>query len=409
MELSMVAIDKDRSGARPQPSLGESLLTVAGIYGPNASGKSNVVSAMAWLVEAIYSSMRSWDDAIPVDQFGFGASRDGPTRFECDLITNNVRFMYLLELDAEHVLYEALFEYPKKRQRRVFERDGDNLLVQRGLSGLAIGKLLTQRTLVMSLARRLEMEHIGTVAKEVLKIQAFRPSPGFNPLLRLRRSQGDRGFRNADNPWLTMGWFDDSDHCDDDESPRAQALALLRLADLGIEDVVVKNEVTRDDSGEVVRRRKRLSLLHRTTDELQPLDFEEESAGTQAWFGLIGPTIQALRSGGTMVVDELDARLHPVLSAELLRLFHSPAANPRNAQLLFTAHDTSLLAHLNRDEIWLTEKQPDGSTCLRALADFAGERVRKSQNLEAGYLNGRFGAVPRISESEFYRTLGVIG
>src|SRR5262249_17334306 len=97
------------------------------------------------------------------------------------------------------------------------------------------------------------------------------------------------------------------------------------------------------------------------------------------------------------------------LSAQLIQLFHDPATNPRGAQLVFTSHDTSLLNHLNRDEVWLTEKNPDGSTRLGALAEFAGERVRKSQNLETAYLHGRFGALPQVDQAELLRTPGLIG
>lgn len=97
------------------------------------------------------------------------------------------------------------------------------------------------------------------------------------------------------------------------------------------------------------------------------------------------------------------------MSAQLIRLFHDPTTNPFGAQLVFTSHDTSLLNHLNRDEVWLTEKRADGSTRLGALAEFAGERVRKSQNLEAGYLHGRFGALPEVDQAEFIRALGLIG
>jgi len=124
---------------------------------------------------------------------------------------------------------------------------------------------------------------------------------------------------------------------------------------------------------------------------------------------MIGPVLNALRHGSTIVFDELDASLHPAVSAELLKIFHSPTLNPRGAQLVFTSHDTSLLNHLNRDEVWLTEKRKDGSTRLGALADFAGERVRRSQNLEVAYLHGRFGALPQVDQANFLRALGLIG
>jgi AAA15 family ATPase/GTPase len=140
-----------------------------------------------------------------------------------------------------------------------------------------------------------------------------------------------------------------------------------------------------------------------------PLAFSSESDGTRTWFGLIGPVLTALKEGLLVVFDELDASLHPMLSAQLIKLFHDPATNPLGAQLIFSSHDTSLLNHLNRDQIWLTEKLEDGATRLGALAEFAGERVRKSQNLEKAYLHGRFGALPDVDRTEILRALGLIG
>ena len=98
------------------------------------------------------------------------------------------------------------------------------------------------------------------------------------------------------------------------------------------------------------------------------------------------------------MVDELDASLHPVISGKLMELFQDPATNPHGGQIIFTTHDTSLLGHLNRDEVWITEKRPDGSTELTALAEFRGSNVRRSTNLERGYLQGRFGGVPVVDE-----------
>ena len=140
-----------------------------------------------------------------------------------------------------------------------------------------------------------------------------------------------------------------------------------------------------------------------------PLDFNAESEGTRTWYQLIGPVLTALKVGSLLLFDELDASLHPTLSMQLIRLFHDPATNPQGAQLIFTSHDTSLLSHLNRDEVWLIEKTANGATRLGALADFAGERVRKSQNLEKAYLHGRFGALPDVDRTDVLRALGLIG
>ena len=112
----------------------------------------------------------------------------------------------------------------------------------------------------------------------------------------------------------------------------------------------------------------------RDRGEGQPVtfDLEDESAGTQTWFRLIGPAFAALRFGGVLLLDEIDASLHPRLSARLIEIFQAPRTNTRGAQLVFTSHDTSLLNSLNRDEVWLTEKASDTTTRLVGLAEFGG-------------------------------------
>ncbi|MEU7915779.1 AAA family ATPase [Microbispora bryophytorum] len=406
-ELSMVAIDRDREEARPAPLLGESLLPVAAVYGPNASGKSNFVAALSWLRDAIQHSLRFWEDEIPIELFAFGEGPSSTSEFSVEVTINDVRYEYVLELRRERVLYEGLFHYPEKKRRRIFEREESELKLQRGLGSLSgTRELLTERTLALSVARRFDEPLVSDFAREMLRIQNLshtprRRSPGFyggafsRPTVRWFEEVNDQALLFTDEDLGVIG-------------SRRQALALLRLADLGIEDVIIDHqEVSFPDSE--VRTQRRVRLLHTTAEESVPFDLNVESEGTKTWFALIGPILTALRQGSVVLFDELDASLHPTLSAELLRIFQSPVTNPRGAQLIFTSHDTSLLNHLNRDEVWLTEKRADGSTRLGALADFAGERVRKSQNLENAYLHGRFGALPQVDQTPLLRALGLIG
>ena len=414
----MVAIDRDRPEARDQAMLGESLLPIAAVFGPNASGKSNIIAAFAWLIDAVQNSLRMWDDEIPTEPFAFGASPGEPSDFVIELTIDGVRFEYALGIDSESVRYEALFHYPEKKRRRIFERANGEFKVQRGLGGFSgTRELLTERTLALSVARRFDEPLVSSFARNLLRTQTLglsvrRPrrfgarssmTPYFSPSSRAT----SRWFEERERPTL----FEDREFSASGLSvgDREQALALLRLADLGIDDVVIDTyEVSRPGSSDALTQR-RVRLVHRTTNETIPMDFSSESEGTRTWFQLIGPVLTALRNGSLLLFDELDASLHPTLSAQLIRLFHDPATNPLGAQLVFTSHDTSLLNHLNRDEVWLTDKRPDGSTRLGALAEFAGERVRKSQNLENAYLHGRFGALPQVDQAELLRTLGLIG
>lgn len=412
IELSMVAVDRDREAARNQPMLGESLLTVAAVFGPNASGKSNIIAAVAWVCEAVQRSLRSWDDEVPIEPFAFGGGPSKTSDFVVECMVDGVRFEYVLEVDRKRVLYEGLFHYPEKKRRRVFERELDDLKLQRGLGNLSgTRELLTERTLALSIARRFNEPLVSRFARDLLHTQVLGlPSrrPRGYPLPAFISNRATlQWFEKRDQQSL----FEDDEHTDPflGIDGRKQALALLRLADLGIDDVVVDTQESSFPDTSEIRQRLRVRLLHRTGEETTPLEFATESEGTRTWFHLIGPVLNALRSGSLLLFDELDASLHPTLSAQLIRLFHSPATNPLGAQIVFTSHDTSLLNHLNRDEVWLTEKRLDASTRLGALAEFAGERVRKSQNLENAYLHGRFGALPQVDQTELLRTLGLIG
>jgi hypothetical protein len=397
VDLSMVAIDRDRAAARQVEPLGEHVLPVAAVYGPNASGKSNVLAALAWVGRAIGRSLSRWDDVIPVDPFAFGSGPGNPSRFCVDMTVDGVRFEYSLEVTADSVIYEGLFHYPERRRRLLFEREGLNLKLQRGLGALSGTRdMLTSRALALSIARRFDEPNISEFARQLSTMQMVRPERFPQAL-----------------PWEFSLWDDGTGAAP--ARIRNQALLLLRLADLGIADVIIEaREVETPPSSPLMNNvrahaTRSLSLIHQTATGPTSMDFASESEGTRAWFRLIPPILRALDQGTVLVVDELDASLHPALSAEVIRIFHSPATNPQGAQLVFSSHDTSLLGHLNRDEIWLTEKRPDGSTRLGALAEFAGERVRRSQNLERAYLADRFGALPQIDDQAFYRALGLVG
>lgn len=402
VELSMVAVDRDRDGVSWAPNIGEALLPLAGVYGPNASGKSNVLAALSWLRDAVRDSLRAWDGEIPVEPFALNAvGREGPTTMTLELLVDEVRYEYVVELDSSAVAYEALFHYPERKRRRVFEREGLQLTLQRGLGAVAgTRELLTPMTLALSVARRFDEPTVTRFSDQVLHMSTL-------GLTGAARRQGPselvsrRLFRSVDDPSAA--------HVTSGE--RERAVALLRLADLGIADVVVSRVplTPTDDDQEPPVRLGRTRFLHRVDDELVPLTPAQESEGTRTWFAYVGPVLQALQRGSLLVVDELDRSLHPALSAQLLALFADRDTNPAGAQLVFTAHDTSLLAHLNRDEVWLTEKDEQGRTRLGALAEFAGERVRRSQNLERAYLGGRFGALPDLERTEFFRALGLIG
>lgn len=412
VELSMIAVDEDRPAARRFGSLAERVLTVAGIYGPNASGKSNVIEALAWLSMAVGQSLRTWGPIVPRDPFKFGSGPDSPSSYEVEMIVEGVRYAYQAEVNDSEVLFEGLYSFPERRRRVLFEREGLEISFRRGLGSLAgVRDLLTPTTLALSAAVRLNDPEVRRFGVALAGMQ----------VLGLRREASWRTLGPESDPAITTERLLEGRDSgqgplfnDFDFGPYGAwepALALLRFADLGIDDVQIVE--TSDSDARIAshsrrRPKRRPQLIHSVAGENLPFELTEESVGTQTWFALIGPTLSALRSGRVLLVDEIDASLHPRLSARLLELFQDPETNPHNAQLVFTTHDTSLLNHLNRDEVWFTEKDESGSTKLTALAEYGGDKVRRSLNLERAYLQGRFGAVPEPDQITLHRVLGLL-
>jgi len=422
-ELSLVAMDKNYPASRNADGLGENLMTTVGIFGPNASGKSNLLEAIQWLRHAVLNSLRSWDEGIPVDPFVLEASSNGVTSFEVEYIIDNVRFEYQLEVSEEEIIYEGLFHYPLGRRKRIFEREGLRLILQDGLGKLSgARKLLTPRSLMLSISNRFDESLTSSFLSKIRGISALgltrRPrngAVGIYPPMRRFHGPNGRWYLEPD----IENFIDENDSDEDRQAGlenyklagqmRSQGLALMQMADLGIVDVQELYDEEALAQGNPSYSSRRTQLVHSSGDQKFALDLHQESAGTRTWFGLVGPVLQSLKLGSLLIFDEIDASLHPRLSAELLGLFANPKTNPKNAQLIFTSHDASLLARLNRDQVWLTEKNDLGSTQLVPLTDFGGERVRRSQNLEKAYLEGRFGGIPEVDLVSVYRALGLMG
>jgi predicted ATPase len=388
VELSMIAVDEDRPSVRSFDLLNEQVLTIAGIYGPNASGKSNILEALAWLSSAVERSLRSWDNAIPRDPFRFGDGPRLPSAYQVEMMADGVRYAYNLEVTDSEVLSESLVSYPKRQPRTLFEREGMEISFRRGLENTSgTRELLTPTTLALSAIMRFGEPEVEPFGRDLRSIMGH----------------GVRSKSSRSPSPTTESIF--QDEASTPQDIRDSALALLRFADFGIGDVRVT------DPGETPARlsldRRSLSLLHRASGQEIPFDLKDESAGTRMWFRLIAPALFALRNGHVLLFDEIDASLHPRLSARFLELFQDPVTNPHGAQLVFTTHDTSLLNYLNRDEVWLTEKDENGATSLTALAEFGGDKVRRSLNLEKAYLQGRFGAVPELDQITLRRALGL--
>jgi len=381
----------------------EALLTAAGIYGANASGKSNVLSALAFMRDAVLVSHRFWgpDEGIPRRAFAWGESATKPSLFEVTFLESGIRYQYGFVVSDKQFLEEWLYAWPHGKKQVWFERDndtpikfGDNL---RG-ENRVIEEVTRPDALFLSAASQHRHAQLQTVAAwfrsmmplGILGIGRF-GMPGY---WRLQSDHVLAHLLGEDSLAETQpSLFPEAEEA----SLRDRFCELIRKADVGIVDVKV---VTREIEDRPRRVSRRFYFQHQnSSDSWLPL--EDESRGTQTLFRMALPVLRVLQQGGVLIIDELEASLHPALAHQIVRQFNDPAINQRGAQILFTTHDTNLLGTivgepaLRRDQVWLTEKDPEGATVLYPLTDY---KPRKAENLERGYLQGRYGAIPFLGD-----------
>jgi uncharacterized protein len=391
----------DPSDARPRtvPGFSKRLLPVSALYGANGSGKSNVLSAFGFVRDAVIESHNSWppNEGVPRDSFAWGPRRTEPSFFELTFLVNGTRFQYGFVASDDRFLEEWLNAWPKAKKQMWFERDADIFKFGDKLRGenTVIQGLTRPNALFLSAAAQLNHHQLEPVFSWIKSIETFN-LPISKPLLKKvayvpNRTITQHAFEAVQS--LSSGMQTKGNSSD--EPCLVTLREFLRTADLGIVDLKVADSESMDEA----RRRgdTRFELRHGSEDNDAWLPLDEESRGTQLLFRLSVPISQALRRGGLVLVDELESSLHPTLARQIVSRFNDLETNPHNAQLIFTTHDTNLLGStvgdpiLRRDQVWLTEKNKIGATELYPLTDF---KPRKAENLERGYLQGRYGAIP---------------
>ncbi len=402
----------DEMDPRPRSVKGQPvrLLPVAALYGANASGKSNLLGALSFMRDAVIQSHRAWppEGGVPREPFAWGAKATEPSLFEVTVLVDGVRYQYGFVVDDQRFLEEWLYAWPIGRKQTWFERESDDFTFGEHLLGenRLVKQITRSNALFLSAAVQHRHEQLAPLYRWFRTLHTVnigrrrRLMPGMPPDRWVWRSlDASLGYGPQQ-----VALFDEADPDDQRTEPLRESFReLLRAADIGIVDVKLEEDhgETRRASGLRGDSRVRLLLRHQSSEDDAWLPLEEESQGTLRLFR-IGPVLlDTLRSGGMLLIDELEASLHPLLALEIVRQFNDPARNPRNAQLVFTTHDTNLLGTvtgsppLRRDQIWLTEKDHEGATCLYPLTDY---KPRKAENLERGYLQGRYGAIPFLGD-----------
>ncbi|MGI6456634.1 MAG: AAA family ATPase [bacterium] len=404
--LSLVASNKDTSLPNNTIKLeknnlsGSTLLKGCAIYGANASGKSNIFKAALFLKTFVLNSAAGLKpvEKIEVDSFKLDREyKDKPTEFEIHFIHKGVQYQYGLALGNSIVLEEWLFAFPHGSPQRWFHRNHDNNTNKdsykfstkyfKGEKEI-IKEKTRGNSSFLSMAAQLNNEQLLEVYiwfKEFLQLidlSSDEMSPAFtlslvynNPRLSSfindvvsKIDLGIKGIRVLEKPFSEIKF------------PENVPLELRErfLEDFKNETFLIGKFIHDDAEGRSIE-----------------FDMDQESFGTRKFLSLIGPIIDTLFNGYTLFIDEIASNMHPLLVRSLVESFSSEF-NRKNAQLIFTTHDTNLLdiSLLRRDQIWFTEKNNEGATNLYPLTDF---QPRNKEALQKGYLAGRYGAIPFIT------------
>jgi AAA15 family ATPase/GTPase len=396
--LSFVA---DRATRHPDNLIkrpGHRLLKAIGLFGANASGKSNIVKAIGAMSAFVRDSATKMNDGDPIlaaEPYRLAPkTRNAPSRFEITFITDSIVYNYGFAADSERVHEEWLTAKREKSETKLFdisrEPHGNSKLGLWKATGFdfSITQLLTQRcrdnALFLSTAARENVE-------ELLPVYRFFST----------------GIWAIDMTYLASSLIMmTANDCMRNPELNTQVEDLLRDADTNVNRI--RSEYERLDNpttvtlpgGTISRQAPRLNIKYSQIGaEGESVEFDlkrDASTGTQHLYGLTGMLLKTLQKGDFLAIDELDASMHPLLTRRLLEMFQSPEANPNGAQLLFTTHDSVLLDQqlFRRDQIWLAEKC-NGASTFFSLADIQPP-IRNTEAFLGNYLAGRYGGTPHL-------------
>lgn len=353
------------------------LLKSAVIFGANASGKSNFIKALYFFKDFVCNSFKGLqsDERISVEPYRLNAaSAKEPCMMEMVFVVDSSIFRYGFEVTPTAVCKEWLYKKackPRSKEIELFYRDNGQFEVHARYSRaqeLVNKKMIRNNALLLS-----------TLAQ-------FNDPTSVSLIRWLGETECLTEHDEADIWKNALRRLDDPDM-------RRRIVSFSKFADLGLDDIekinnrLVSTHAQYDNEG------------NKTSNISFPFE-ENESEGTLKYFAIAYPILHALDTGTRLVIDELGAKLHPLLLEHIVGLFNNNRTNPRNAQLIFTTHDSNLLSsHIfRRDQIWFTQKDIYGASRLFSLAEY---KVRNNAPFERDYLSGKFGATPIIGNPNY--------
>ena len=368
------------------------LLKVAAIYGANASGKTNVLQAFDYMKKRILVSDDSKANS-PIDEeniYSFMINNE-PISLEVEILArNNKIYKYGFEVSKDIIISEWLYEKRINKFYEIFERNNNNVQIMKVKNKLFDLGNIDDRSLFLKSFRAIDKSN-----EDFNSVYEWFMNSNYLDL-------GNPRFEDFINNRISFKILSD-------ENYKEELLRFIKTFDSGIEGIK-----TTPDSIEEVQNNNRvikIELIHRGEDnKLKALPLDLESNGTKKMFHLFDFFMDALKNGMVLFIDELDAKLHPLLTRYIINLFHNSETNVGNGQLIYSTHDTVNLNKdtFRRDEIWFTEKNRDGVSEIYALSDYiledeenknkTGKKVRNDATYNKDYLTGRYGAIPVLEE-----------
>lgn len=374
LELNRHTPEDNRSCASPD---GARLSKVMAVIGANASGKTTLIKSLAFLDWFVKQSFQAKpDEPIPLaPQF---SAENEATEFEVEFEMGGKEWRYRLVASRDRVYAESLYSKQSRAFSYVFTREWDpgrkGYVVKQQQFGLLQkeAEKVRENASLISTAAQYEV----ALAQKLTATRVFSNVHGM-------------GRRNMDNDQILLA----SEFYAKNALIRSQMADLLRQWDLGLDDVRVEKHTVTRESGQAAEINIPFGI-HRVCDVEHPLMLLHESSGTQGAFLLLSRILPALQNGGLVIIDELEADLHPHMLTPILDLFFSPKTNPHNAQIIFTCHSIEVLSLLHKAQVVLVEKDSRCESAAWRLDSIKG--VRADDNLYAKYMAGAYGAIPQL-------------
>jgi len=387
------------------------ILKTMAVYGANSSGKSNLINALQSMKECVlYSVKLNANDLLSYEPFLLVKGNTKPTLFEVTFLKNSYCYRYGFAYNQTSIINEWLFRKttPRSKEQTLFIRNTDGIAFEDKKFPEAIGleSKVNDNRLFLSLCAQLG----GEISNQViswfsndLNIVSGLYNEIYRDFSYNLFHQKTKTSKNALDFFkkLQLGFFD--------ISTRERIYAPPK--DIQDDYIDIYNKINQMSTSPIIKRGTKqieIESIHNLYDPkgntCGSINFvfnDKESSGTRKLFDMSGPIFDALEHGSILVIDELDAKMHPLISQQIISLFNSQEHNPNNAQLIFTTHDTHLLSTkmLRRDQIWFTEKNDMEQTDLYCLTDIVlpdGSKPRNDANYEKNYIAGRYGAIPYI-------------